>query len=118
MPVAGISSCALRISPQTEHFSPAVRPVSVSVEAFPGIISSVYFYVDRKREIWLLLLFVSIAVCDLGYFLMSVAQNLEFALFANRISYLGNVFLPFFLLMMIMNLSGMKYPELLPWILV
>lgn len=82
------------------------------------IMIGIYCLVDRKREIWLLLLFVSVAVCDLGYFLLSIAQNLEFALFANRISYFGNVFLPFFLLMMIMNLSGMKYPRYLPWILI
>ncbi|MBR5234561.1 MAG: hypothetical protein IKW03_10150 [Clostridia bacterium] len=82
------------------------------------IMIGIYCLVDRKREIWLLLLFVSVAVCDLGYFLLSMAQNLEFALFANRISYFGNVFLPFFLLMMIMNLSGMKYPKFLPWILI
>lgn len=82
------------------------------------IMIGIYCLVDRKREIWLLLLFASVAVCDLGYFLLSIAQNLEFALFANRISYFGNVFLPFFLLMMIMNLSGMKYPKYLPWILI
>ena len=82
------------------------------------IMIGIYCLVDRKREIWLLLLFASVAVCDLGYFLLSMAQNLHFALFANRISYLGNVFLPFFLLMMIMNLSGMKYPKYLPWILI
>ena len=82
------------------------------------IMIAVYSYVDRKREIWLLLLFISVAVCDLGYFFMSMAQNLEFALFANRISYLGNVFLPFFMLMMIMNLSGCKYPKFLPWVLI
>ncbi len=82
------------------------------------VMIAVYCYVDRKREIWLLLLFISVAVCDLGYFLMSMAQNLEFALFANRISYVGSVFLPFFLLMMIMNLSGFKYPKFLPWVLI
>ncbi len=82
------------------------------------IMIGVYCFVDRKREIWLFLLFISVAVCDLGYFLMSLSPTLEFALFANRISYLGNVFLPFFLLMMIMNLSGMKYPKFLPWILI
>lgn len=82
------------------------------------VMIAVYCYVDRKREIWLFLLFISVAVCDLGYFLMSMAKNLEFALFANRISYVGSVFLPFFLLMMIMNLSGCKYPKFLPWVLI
>ncbi len=77
-----------------------------------------YFLVDRKRDIWLLLLFVCVAVCDLGYFLLSVANNLDFALWTNRIAYLGNVFLPFSILMMIMNLSRFAYPKWLPRILI
>lgn len=77
-----------------------------------------YFLVDRKRDIWLLLLFVCVAVCDLGYFLLSVAKDLNFALWANRIAYLGNIFLPFPVLMMIMNLSRSKYPKYLPGILI
>ena len=77
-----------------------------------------YYYVDRKRDIWLLLLFVCVAVCDFGYFLLSVAKNLDFALWANRIAYLGNVFLPFSILMMIMNLSRFTYPRWLPRILI
>ncbi len=77
-----------------------------------------YFLVDRKRDIWLLLLFVCVAICDLGYFLLSVAKNLDFALWANRIAYLGSVFLPFSILMMIMNLSRFTYPKRLPRILI
>ncbi len=77
-----------------------------------------YFLVDRKRDIWLLLLFVCVAVCDLGYFLLSVARNLDFALWANRIAYFGSVFLPFSILMMIMNLSRFTYPKRLPRILI
>ena len=79
---------------------------------------AVYFFIDRKRDIWLLLLFVCVAVCDLGYFLLSVANNLEFALWANRIAYLGSIFLPFSILMMIMNLSRFAYPKCLPGILI
>lgn len=77
-----------------------------------------YYYVDRKRDIWLLLLFVCVAICDLGYFLLSVAKSLDFALWANRIAYLGNIFLPFSILMMIMNLSRFAYPKCLPGILI
>ena len=77
-----------------------------------------YFLVDRKRDIWLLLLFVCVAVCDLGYFLLSVAKNLDFALWANRIAYLGSIFLPFSILMMIMNLSRFTYPKCLPGLLI
>lgn len=77
-----------------------------------------YFIVDRKRDIWLLLLFICVAVCDGGYFLLSVSKTLEAALWANRIAYLGNVFLPFSILMMIMNLSRFRYPKYVPKILI
>ena len=69
-----------------------------------------YFFVDRKRDIWLMLLFISVAVCDLGYFLLSASETLNVALWSNRLAYLGSVFLPFSLLMMIMNLSRFRYP--------
>ena len=69
------------------------------------VMVGVYFFVDRKRDIWLMLLFISVAVCDLGYFLLSASETLNAALWSNRLAYLGSVFLPFSLLMMIMNLS-------------
>ncbi len=78
----------------------------------------VYYYIDRKHDKWLLLLFVSVAVCDFGYFLLSLSKTLDAALWSNRIAYLGNVFLPFSLLMMIMTLSRFTYPKWLPKILV
>ena len=78
----------------------------------------VYYYIDRKHDKWLLLLFVSVAVCDFGYFLLSLSKTLDAALWSNRIAYLGNVFLPFSLLMMIMTLSRFTYPKWLPKVLV
>ncbi len=78
----------------------------------------VYFFVDRKRDIWLMLLFISVVVCDLGYFLLSVSRSLEAALWSNSLVYLSSVFLPFLILMMIMSLSRFTYPKLLPKILV
>ena len=52
---------------------------------------------DKKRDIWLLLVFVSVSVCNLGYFMLSVSPNLSSALNSNRLAYLGSVFLPFFI---------------------
>ncbi|MBQ3007785.1 MAG: hypothetical protein IJD78_09520 [Clostridia bacterium] len=78
----------------------------------------VYYFVDRKHDKWLGHLFASVAVCDMGYFLLSLSDTLNAALWANRIAYLGNVFLPFSLLMMIMTLSRFTYPEWLPKALV
>ncbi|MBQ2971180.1 MAG: hypothetical protein IJE16_01365 [Ruminococcus sp.] len=74
----------------------------------------VYFLVDKKRDVWMLLIFSCVAICDLGYFLLSVSKTLDFALWANRVAYLGNVFLPYSILMMIMNLCRLSYPKLLP----
>ncbi len=82
------------------------------------VMTGVYYFVDRKHDKWLGLLFGSVAVCDIGYFLLSLSGTLNTALWANRIAYLGSVFLPFSLLMMIMNLSRFTYPKWLPKVLV
>ena len=55
----------------------------------------------KKKEMWLLLLFVSIFLVNAGYFSLSISKTLGEALLANRIAYLGSVFLPFFMLMTI-----------------
>lgn len=73
--------------------------------------------VDRKKDNWLQLLFASVFVADFGYFLLSLSKTLEFALLSNRIAYAGNVFLPFFMLMIILNLCGVYYPKWLPVVL-
>lgn len=79
---------------------------------------AIYFFIDKKQDKWLLLLFSSVAVCDLGYLLLSVSKTLDEALWANRLAYLGNVFLPFFLLLMIVNLLRFKIPKALPRVLI
>ena len=68
---------------------------------------------DKKRDLWLLSVFVSVSVCNLGYFMISVSGDLGDALNSNRISYLGSVFLPFFMLMMVLRFCGIKRSKLL-----
>lgn len=82
------------------------------------IMTGVYYRIDKRQDKWLGLLFASVAVCDIGYFLLSLSSTLDAALWSNRIAYLGSVFLPFSLLMMIMNLSRFTHPKWLPKILV
>ncbi len=77
----------------------------------------VCYFTDKKHDKWLLLLFSSVAVCNCGYFLLSISKTLECALWANRLAYLGNVFLPFFMLMMIFNLLRLKLKKVVPFIL-
>lgn len=62
---------------------------------------------DKKRDIWLILVFVSVFVCNLGYFMVSASHSLGAALTSNRIAYLGSVFLPFFMLMMVLRFCNM-----------
>lgn len=82
------------------------------------ILVGVCIAVDRKKEIWLLLLFISVFISGVGYFMLSVSQNLEMALMSNRIAYLGNVFLPFFMVMMLLHLCNIHYRKWLPGILI
>ena len=63
---------------------------------------------DKKRDVWLLLVFVSVSLCNLGYFMTAISKDLGDALNSNRIAYLGSVFLPFFLLMMVLRFCGIK----------
>jgi len=75
---------------------------------------AVYFPVARKKNIWYILLFASITVVNFGYYGLSVSQTIESALTANRISYLGSVFLPLAMLMIILDVIGAKYKKSLP----
>ena len=77
-----------------------------------------YFFVDKKREKWLMLLFISILVCNTGYFMLSLSQTLTLALISNSIAYIGNVFLPFFMLMLILDVCKIKHSKLLHYILI
>lgn len=51
-----------------------------------------YFFVNKKQNKWLMLLFISVAICNIGYFMLSVSSNLTFALISNSIAYVGNIF--------------------------
>ena len=68
----------------------------------------------QKKENWLLLLYICVAIVNLGYFLLSISPTLEFALFANKIAYLGSVFLSTCMLMTIIKLCGFQYKKALP----
>jgi len=76
------------------------------------------FYTDRKQSLWLRLLFVFVTISNAGYWLLSLSNSLTMALLANDIAYLGNVFLPYFVLMMVIQLSYLRYPKWLPPILI
>lgn len=68
----------------------------------------------RKRRVWFITLFSSVLVVNIGYFLLAVSSNLEMALWANRISYLGSVFLPLSMLMIILNVTNTPHKKNIP----
>jgi len=89
---------------------------TITIIAF--ILIGICLLVDKNKERYLLLLFISIFLANLGYFLISIAPSLNFALNANRLSYLGQVFLPYFLLMMLLTICKINRPKWLNPILI
>ena len=78
-----------------------------------ALMLGLYFAVDKKREKWLMFLFASIFVCNTGYFMLSLSKGIAIALISNSVAYAGNVFLPFFMLMLILNACNIKHSHIL-----
>lgn len=80
------------------------------------IMPPLYFAFIRKKqdEPWLLGLFLCVCIVTLGYFLVSLSKTVEFALWANKITYLGQVFVPMCMFMIISKLCGYTYKK---WVL-
>lgn len=70
-----------------------------------------YFFFLRKKqdEPWLLLLCICVSIVNLGYTLVSFSKTVDFALFANKITYLGQVMIPLCMFMIISKLCGYTY---------
>lgn len=75
------------------------------------VIFLVYVFGVKKKSPWFILLFSSIFVVNIGYLSLSISRSLEEALLANRISYLGSVFLPMSMLMIILETVGKEYKK-------
>lgn len=76
-----------------------------------------YCSLVRKKDPWFLLLFFSILVVNMGYSILAVSKTLDVALWANRISYFGSVFLPLSMLMIILNACKIQYQKWIPKLL-
>ena len=75
------------------------------------VLLPLYFLLVRKKqsEPWLLVLFICVVVVTLGYTLLAFSCSVEFALLANKVVYLGQVFVPLAMFMMISRLCGYTY---------
>ena len=71
------------------------------------LLSACLFLIHKNRK-WFVLLFSSVLVVNIGYTFLSLSSGLEMALWANRVSYLGSVFLPLAMLMIILNITNTR----------
>lgn len=67
-----------------------------------------YIVTARKKEPWLLLLYICVTVVNVGYLMLSLSRTVEFAVFANDVAYLGSVFLSMSMLLTIIRLCGFE----------
>lgn len=75
-----------------------------------------YFVFVKKKNRWLYLMFSAVPVVNLGYYIISVSKTLDMALWGNRLSYLGSVFLPLSMFFTILNLCSINYKKAIPYI--
>ena len=91
------------------------------IYAFTALFSFVllagYCCFIKRREPWFIVLFSSVFIVNAGYFWLSISSTLGEALFANRLSYLGSVFLPLSMLMIILDVSRLNYKKRILFVL-
>lgn len=73
-----------------------------------------YLTCRKGRSAWFVVLFTSVAIVNVGYLWLALSRTLESALWANRLSYLGSVYLPIATLMIVLNTTGIKYSKYIP----
>lgn len=76
-----------------------------------------YCCLVKKKDVRFILLYASVLVVNAGYYTLSVSQTLGQALLANRIAYLGSVFLPLSMLLIILKIIKIQYKKWLPIVL-
>ena len=74
----------------------------------------IYCSAVKKKDPWYVLLFTSIMIVNIGYFALAISKGLGEALLANRVSYLGSVFLPLSMLMIILNAAHIRHRKWIP----
>jgi len=81
------------------------------VFALSGLLLAGYLLFVKKKTVWFILLYLSVFIVNGGYFMLSVAQDLDGAMLANQISYFGAAMLPLAMLLIIADTSRIRYPK-------
>lgn len=77
--------------------------LALSIALLAGYLKTV-----REQYIWMKLMLISVCVVNFGYLFLSISPDLTHALMANRIAYLGNVFQPLLMLLVVGNLCRIR----------
>lgn len=67
-----------------------------------------YLILVKNKEFWLTMMYICVAIVNLGYFMVSMSKTVEFAIFANDVSYFGSVFLSACMFLTIVRLCGFE----------
>lgn len=89
----------------------AISSVYIATSISALLLLTAYWLMIKKKEPWFILLFSSILVVNIGYLALSLSTTLNEALLSNRISYLGSVFLPLSMFMVILKNCKLKLPR-------
>lgn len=70
-----------------------------------------FFIVEKKEKGPLISTAALIFISNFGWLLTSLSKTLSSALMANRVAYIGNVFLPFSMILLLLELCRISVPE-------
>ncbi len=93
---------------------PAIYACCVAVSL---IMLVCYMRFVKEKHVWMKLILVSTCVVNMGYLFLSLSPDISHALMANRVAYLGNVFQPLLLFLIVTNLCRVKISKLVASIL-
>ncbi len=115
--LGSVLSVALMFFAFTGFSSTGEKAMSIAVIYCVSAVLSVvvfllYVFGIKKKSPWFILLFAAVFIVNIGYFSLAISKSLEEALLANRISYLGSVFLPMSMLMIIFDVVKIKSSKL------
>ena len=100
----------------TPVFNMTIAYLITAMISFILLLSYVAFV--KKREILFVFLYSAVFLVNVGYAFASASTSVAESLLANRISYLGAVFLPLFMLLIIAEECSIQFPKWLNTLLI
>lgn len=85
-----------------------ILPATIS---FAALFFLLVAYGDRHHDLFQMMIIALNAFTNLGYLAIAFSNNLETALLANKIAYLGGVWIPLCVIMMLIKLCNLKIPH-------